>query len=370
MSSLATTSLRDALADVQSADAVNVAFIQRIEVPNPAGSVAGTRKTWRYPVHRVPMLREVAEEFQGVLAGTIAELVAKLGGDGGEATRRLVPFDPFSESEEPRQEVIAIADVPVLASLVAEIRDGQEGQLEAIGRIDDAFLDSLWGYAVVASRGGRRTLYFRKFLPSRVIRVAGLLKFMWRQGFRKIEEPVFNFDENVDAVVVGGDALIIQKTLFEQLFDLVGKFYSPRAQEAIEKLREAAILDDVDRLSEACATDDNKVKKLAEIRQGIDFSRLTWSNLKKIQEDYGVGVELDDQKQQILFQPSAVWPLLKLLADDFLRSDLTGARYEVQSKRKVEKQKRERTVGGRRPKSSRARGSSPEAQAPTETGRP
>ena len=334
--------LDQAAADVRNGKAVtSLVFILRDKT-----DAAAEKPSYSYSVERAQMQRPVAEAFQAVLVKWLDYAAT--------SPAEIVPFDPFSDSDERRLETIAASEVPVLAELLALIQDGQAGQVINIEQIDAAFLKRLWAYAVVSSVAGRRSLLFRKFLPQRVVHEAKALAFSFRQGYlSKLEDPAFNFDESADALVVGAEAIVLQKTLFEQIFDLAGQIYTPLAKKAIDSVREIGILSDPEGLATAVEADDNKLKKAADIGKNIDFSKVTWENLKKIQADYGVPLQLDEANRRIVNRPADAWSILKVLNDDYLRSEMTGELYEVQSKRRVERPTVKRPVAKKSPKAAR-----------------
>jgi hypothetical protein len=316
-----------ALADVRNEHAVtSLVFILRDKISGAPAEKA----SYSHSVERAQMKDQVAATFRAVLEKWLAQMAA--------SSAEIVPFDPFSDSDAERLETISASEVPVLVQLLASIQDGQASQVAPIQEVDAKFLARLWAYAVVSSVEGRRNLYFRKFQPSRVVREDSPLGLSFRKGIlSKLEAPAFNFDESADALVVGADALVLQKTLFEQIFDFAGQVYTPLAKQAIANIREIGILSDPNGLAAAIEADDNKLKKAANIGKSIDFAKLTWDNLKKIQENYGVPLLLDEENRRIVNRPADTWSILKVLNDDYLRSEMTDELYEVQSKRRVER---------------------------------
>lgn len=59
--------------------------------------------------------------------------------------------------------------------------------------------------------------------------------------------------------------------------------------------------------------------------------------MKQLIKNYNLGIPVEKDangKERLVFQPDREnrWKLLKLLDDDFLKSDLTNTRYEANSK--------------------------------------
>jgi hypothetical protein len=280
-----------------------------------------------FEVLRARMTQEIADEFRTTLTGWLERLLSN-------EDLSFIDFDPFSTAERNKVERQDAAGVPGLPEMLE--------RMDAPNKINFAnlsgreFFNSLWAYAVFVHAAQGRAAYFRKFSPSKVIEGGGALKAIVDGGaLRKIESSIFNFDEQADALVIGDEVLILQKTLFEQIFELTERIYGPQAQKALEKLADSGLLSDWKALEEACEGDDGKLKKLADIDKNIPLELITFEKLEAVQRDWGVDVKLDPNSRQIIVDKKRSWNILKLIDDDHLSSPMTRVRYEVQSKRKV-----------------------------------
>ncbi len=287
------------------------------------------------------MDKDIAKEFRGVLLAHIDKLATT-------DDLVFVKFDPYSVGDKPRMQTEAVRKVPVLSDLLKQME--KPAQVE-YATPDDSFFNSVWAYAVVLHIPNLQVAYFRKFQPSKVIRGGGLKALLHEGTFTRIGDPVFNFDEQADAIVVEDEVVILQETLFEQMFELVGTIYAPLAKEAIQEIATLNLIDNVKGFEAACQNDERKQKKLADIHQNVRLDQITFDKLYQVADNWEVDVELDRSSRRIIFNESKTWGILKLINDDHLRSPITRERYEVQSKRKVQ----------RRPRATRAR------QAPAAT---
>lgn len=280
-----------------------------------------------FDVLRARMTQAIADEFRHVLLGWIERLLANE--DLGFAD-----FDPFSTADRDKVERQAVAEVPGLSAMLARMDEPASIPFAKLN--EGYFFKTLWAYAVFIHLPERRAVYFRKFSPARVVEGGGLLKAIVTNGaLTKIQSSVFNFDEQADALVIGDEVLILQKTLFEQIFELTERIYGPQAKQAIQKLAQTGLLSDSTALETACEGDERKLKKLADIHQNIPLERITFEKLEAVQRDWRVDVELDAAARQIVVDPKKSWNILKLIDDDHLDSPMTRERYEVQSKRKI-----------------------------------
>jgi hypothetical protein len=300
----------------------------------------GARADGSFELQRARMDKEIAQEFRNVLSGHLERLATT-------ADLDFVSFDPHSVSDGNRLEVEPVDRVPPLAHLVQQMETPAS---IPFAKLNDGFFKSLWAYAVVLHVADGPLAYFRKFQPSKVIRGGGLKALVQKGTLTRIEDPVFNFDEQADALVLGTDVLILQKTLFEQMFELVRTLYAPLASQAVQKIAALGLIDDMQAFEQVCQKDERKQKKLADIFQNEPFAQITFEKLSQVKEEWSVDVDLDPVARKILFDPAKAWNILKLIDDDYLRSPMTRERYEVQSKRKV--QRRPGTAPRRRRRSS------------------
>ncbi|MNY28066.1 hypothetical protein D3C86_1620190 [compost metagenome] len=148
----------------------------------------------------------------------------------------------------------------------------------------------------------------------------------------RLESDMFHFDERMDCFLCSDEVAILEKNSFEQIFDY-NTHYQALTQDAIERLEELGFLEGFEELANACIADRRKARKLATIIQNVDLQTLDFDRLRAVVEEWGVDVTVDEQSRTVVAERMRTWSLLKLLADDFLRSPLTNSRYEAQSKR-------------------------------------
>jgi hypothetical protein len=317
--------------------ATSLIFILR----TTAKPTQGAKADGVFELQRARMDKEIAQEFRRVLSGHLERLSSNTG-------LEFVPFDPHSITDGNRLEIEPVDRVPPLARLVKQMETPAS---IPFAKLNDHFFKSLWAYAVALHVADGPLAYFRKFQPSKVIRGGGLKALVQKGTLTRIEDPVFNFDEQADALVLGTDVLILQKTLFEQMFELVRTLYAPLASQAVQKIAALDLIDDMQAFEQVCLKDERKQKKLADICQNVPFTQITFEKLSQVKGEWSVDVDLDPVARKILFDPAKAWNILKLIDDDYLRSPMTRERYEVQSKRKV--QRRPGTAPRRRPQPNR-----------------
>lgn len=298
------------------------------------------------PMH-VQMHNSVARQFRQTFEKLIARILSA-------QDLKIGPFQfgatagPGPSNGAPVLEAIACAEVPALDALITLIGDGGAPPLPVVTAIDGQCLDSLWAYALVVSFEDRRLYYFRKFKPARVIRVGGWLRLIYHKGvLRAVQDDAFNFDEEADTIVVGTDALVLQRAYFEEIFDFVQDLYQPAAKKAVEHTKLTALLSDPMAFLEICERDSRKLRKLAAITERIDLTQLTWDRVVDVATRWNVPVELDSDHQKVNVTPGTAWSILRLLDDDYLSSEVTGKLYEVEAKRFVGRWSARHTKGSK-----------------------
>lgn len=314
--------------DDVAAGALNLVFILR-DPPKKGEQKRGPCR----PMH-IQMTKAVADELRKTFAKYLRRIIEvpnleikpfQIGGEvGGE-----LPAEE-SKVESLSLESIPCDRVPALKELIPAVGDGSVPRLPVLEKIEKPDLKALWAYMVIVSHDGSQVSYYRRFKPSMVIRADGWLRFTYHKGMlTTIQEDIFNFDQEADAMVIGENALVLHRAYFEEIFDLVHEVYEPMAKKAVEGLRMAAVLSDPDALLEACKTDNRKLRKLATFPGTLDISKLTWDNVLEVKSRWNVALDLDDTLKQVTVTPGTVWNILRLLDDDYLRSDVTDNLYEV-----------------------------------------
>lgn len=200
--------------------------------------------------------------------------------------------------------------------------------------IDPLFLKKLWSYAVTIEVGQEKLTFFRKYSKSKVLK-GGLFALFFNAGhFSKIEDSeVFQFDEKVDCIFYKGNIWIFQSTYFEQIFGYEEKYLLASAQ-TLQVLKSLPHFEGFEILEESVAADSRKRKKLASILQNGYYASMNFETMKRIASNYGLKVQFDNENEKIIIEPKTAFEILKLLNDDYLRSEATSEKYEVPSKRK------------------------------------
>ncbi len=280
----------------------------------------------------------VEEEFRNALAAQLdAILWEEVDTEAPEAEReprdfQPVPYDPAVYVEPPQYAVADLGDLPVWQMIAAEMAANDDSSPPPT--IDARFLKHLWAYGVRFDNGCG--FYFRRFTPAKVLRSSSWFNLVYvGNTLSTIQEDVFHLDSKIDVVILCDEAMILQKTLFEQVFSMDSEYKARVSGWIRNRLCAAEIIDDCDAFIEACERHVRRAKKLVSIASSMDFKKLGRARvqLHRVADEMETGIEFD-ARDRIVFDEGQTDTILVLLADDLLESPLTKLHYEALSKRK------------------------------------
>jgi len=279
-----------------------------------------------YEVKRSRATKEVLQNFKEVLIKKLTFFCKK-------QDLNITDYDPNFLPDRTSIEIIQNDKIPEYNQLI-DLMSSPEN-LDYFDKIDSDFIKSIWAYSVGIPIGNQSIYYFRKYSQGKVITKGGFINLFYSSGLlSKIDDDVLYFDDNIDSVSINSYMIILQKTLFEQIFSFTDK-YESLADTFLNYLKQSNLLSDFDKVADICKSDPQKIKKLASILlQDIDVLKIDYNKIKNVARRWNVELKFDDSSKKIIVEQSNVWNFLKLLGDDFLGSPLTQFKYEVQSKKR------------------------------------
>lgn len=263
-------------------------------------------------------------------------LAAEIAGDViGHGQRLLelefVPYDPSYQVSTGQVLVDELSALPELDALHAALAaapadDADEGEVRAtVHRASSAPETTITVFrtrrlAVAARRGG-------VFLP--------------RDGvYFRAPEGLLLYEPSFDAAVIGDLAFVSRITTF-RTFGSTQKA-AAMARSTFQRATAKIAIDGIDELMDAVTTDPNMVAKMAQLTRTLEAEPeyaqvLTTPNLLAFLDanpQIGIATAGEGDERRLVFEagPQKRWLIVKALADDFLRSDLSHRSYEVGSK--------------------------------------
>jgi hypothetical protein len=203
---------------------------------------------------------------------------------------------------------------------------------------------SLLALRVADQRGRDVARVYQGFSPEKALEHSKRIMAFWNgEQFASLDAQPLVIDRSLRLFVFGGMAVMKSNSAYEALF---GPLPDLRVQAAVTYSATLGKLKIVggDELQTACESDINMMRKLLSIQQKMDQPGYPQaldmpSVLEFLARNPHIDVPIDSSGDgpALVFQPQAQhrWALLKLLDDDYLRSDLTNINYEANSKTEI-----------------------------------
>jgi len=278
---------------------------------------------------RAGLTADVAETFRGVAHDVIRGILEPI--DAGDVQVR--DYDASVASVDRELERLDTTEYERVAQ--------QLGKLDGIADLpifnaDDGFVNHLRFYSVTLRGDGLPPVHLiRQFSPKSELDRSRWFGLFFSDGtYNRVTERTFLFDENIDCVASGSEVLILKKNAFHQVF----RFYDLVRAKGTESLAAVAALNIIANFPDFSASCEGHMQKLAKlnsiVRKGY-LPTVTLANVKLVIQKLGLEVQVSNVNGQemLVFDSSDRWALLKLLDDDYYQSEMTGRKYEANSKR-------------------------------------
>ena len=185
---------------------------------------------------------------------------------------------------------------------------------------------------------------YQAFSPEKALQRSKVWALWSGDRFVRLTEEPLVIDRALRLIVVGTTVVMQSTAAYQSMF---GALPELRAQAAKTYRASIGTLEIVngDKLARACETDVNMMRKLVSIQAKLD--RPGYADAVTMPAIVGflkrhptIGVPVQDPDgpaPKLVFSPDAQhrWAILKLLDDDFLRSELTEITYEANSKTQI-----------------------------------
>lgn len=174
--------------------------------------------------------------------------------------------------------------------------DLEENINDDIGAVN---LDCINYYRFKFSHNGENLYIFRRFTKMKKIR-NGILGCLQENSFRRIEgNDFFSIDTDIDILIFGGEALIINRFALQTIFKL-NDYFIERATEALNRLRAENVLANFDEFNNDCLNDKLAARRMTKIVN--TEGRLTGfienvDQLPVVIEQFDLEIELNDENK-------------------------------------------------------------------------
>lgn len=250
----------------------------------------------------------------------------------------LKAYEAQTKPDKHELECIALNKHDGIAQQITALRDLSDLELFVAAR---EFVDSLRFYTVVVTlkeKGLSPVAFFRFYTPKKELGRSRSFGIFMKDGqYDVFREGLFLFDSRFDCFSVDDTLYICNKDGFQKIF----RFYElllKTAKETLNTIETYIPIENFGEFCKACEGHLQKIAKLKNIASKPYLDRIKITDLKKVIAKYNLPIKTIGKGacEKLLFDPADKWAILKLLDDDYLESVMTGASYEVNSKRTLQ----------------------------------
>lgn len=274
------------------------------------------------------LTREVAETVRTDIWSAVEKLIDK----------QMLPYDPSYQTSTSQVLVERLDDIPYLQHVDAEIR---MGDVEP-----DRTQNDVVAMAHAVGTGDRQVIAYRMKGPGIATRRAkGLLQLVPRDGiYAPIDDEVLYYEPRFDLITHGEWAYFTSTALIQTKLNAPEKAQE-LARQAFQVATRKVDIEGRDLLEKAVVEDPTLRAKMAYVARLIESDpayaeNLTTENLVKFVKanpDFDIPIARIGRKVVLAFDasPQRRHQIPRLLADDYLFSQLTKRKYEAGSKQRV-----------------------------------
>jgi hypothetical protein len=193
--------------------------------------------------------------------------------------------------------------------------------------------DEIWAIWIKIQHNNNLFYLLKKITPAKVLSTGGALAVIFSDNvFKKLESDILTLDGTFDVLSFDNMLYFENKQKFERAL-----LYETVKQEVaiatLDEINEIGILDNFDMVKEFLKDDYHSINKLNKIKSKPYFRTLTFSHCKSITDQYGLNLSYDEATGRFLIQNKKEAKMfIKVLNDDFLKSEMTNLKYSANSK--------------------------------------
>jgi hypothetical protein len=218
--------------------------------------------------------------------------------------------------------------VPFYNLIVSKLPDVEEYYNDNILGYDD-----IWAIWIKFQIQNTCFYLLKKITPAKVFTTGGRLGLIFsHEVFNKLESDVLTIYGTFDVLVYENMLYFENKQNFERalLYQTVKRDV---AIATLDEINEIGILENFDAVKNYLKDDQHSINKLNRIKSKPYFRTLTFAHCKQIIDDYGLNLGYDETTGKFNIQNKKEAKMfVKILNDDFLKSEMTNIKYAANSK--------------------------------------
>lgn len=277
---------------------------------------------------RIDFTAEMAQQVQDDVWGQVERLVDK----------QIVAFDPSYQTSPAQVLVEPLSGIPDLEAVDQAVRRGDFA--------NDAGGESVVAMAHAVGAKSRKVVAYRVKGPGIATRrPRGVLQLIPRDGiYEPVQGEILYYEPRFDILTCGDLAYFVSVNLLESKLNAPEKARA-LARDTLKQVVKKVEIDGFADLEQAVMNDPTMRSKMAQIARLIAKEPQYLENLStkalvrfvEANPDYDILLVKRNGRQVLSFDrsPQRRHQIPKLLADDYLRSELTNRKYDAGSKHRV-----------------------------------
>lgn len=249
----------------------------------------------------------------------------------------LISYGVISQSDRRIVETIPLQDVPYLNHILNALSLPPDENL-----LTTEDFPKIWGYIVKINCQNNTLVLFRKYSPKKLLEKGKIACIIRSDQFEKLNDQVITLDSSYDAAIllpnnesenqtrIDPSVIIFNRTWFESFFSFID-VYRQEVDANQGYLNEQDLIDNVAEMTQICSSDSRAIRKLAKILHNRYLDSLNPTRIREVIRDYSLPVVINDQGK-IQVSHDHLWIILRILNDDYVKSEITDVKYEARSK--------------------------------------
>lgn len=188
-------------------------------------------------------------------------------------------------------------------------------------------------YSVGFRLGDSEAILLKRSKPLRPLKRRRLSVFFRDNRIDHLADPVLSFDTDFEIIFYDDWGITTSAADVQSIFRDLDALRDA-IREDVQSLDERFPIANRDEFLEACSRDPRMMTKLHSVAQKEYLADVTVEDLEGVIQSHGLPQDLLNEDGEFVYEggPERRWLILKLLDDDYLESEVTQRRYEVNSK--------------------------------------
>jgi len=249
--------------------------------------------------------------------------------------QREYTLEKYNPEQNPDRNVVwqyPTSEVPFFNKILSELQDAEEIYYDE----NDLPYSQIW--AIWIKLKIQRAVFYilKKVTPSKVLTKGGVLAMIFRGNiFKSLKKDVLTIDGTFDVFVCNDTLIFENKQKFEQAL-IYEEIKQEIASEALEEIRRIDLIENFDNFRQMLIDDKHSINKLTKLKTKRYFQEKTFQDYYRIIKEYNIDIDLDEAEEKFtIINKAQAKQLVKVLNDDYLKSELTETKYSAHSKENI-----------------------------------